>query len=271
MFTIYKPTNPITGKSYVGYTSTTTEKRFNQHVKLANKGSNFHFHRAIRKYGPDIWISEVLRTCASFKKANLIEQEMITLYNTLDCGYNMTRGGDGVVGRIVTDEQRNRSSEWHKQFRHTESSKQLMKQTFTKLRGRKVNQYKQNGDYVATHLLCAAAASSIGSPVSKGSIHQICAGTLKTNQLLIAGYQWMFYTGDTLSIAPVGSASDRRSVAASAKGRAVNQTTIDGSIVCMFNTVAEASHSTSIYKTGIWKCCRGELSSAGGYHWHYAN
>jgi len=60
MSLIYKHTFKTTGKSYIGKTSQTMEQRLYNHTFLAKKGSETHFHRAIRKYGVEDIISIII-------------------------------------------------------------------------------------------------------------------------------------------------------------------------------------------------------------------
>ncbi len=50
---IYKHTSKTSGKSYIGLTKGTIEKRLWEHLLKSLKGKNTHFHNAIRKYGID--------------------------------------------------------------------------------------------------------------------------------------------------------------------------------------------------------------------------
>lgn len=50
---IYKITNNINSKVYIGQTIGTIEKRFNEHKRAAIKGCHYALHRAIKKYGID--------------------------------------------------------------------------------------------------------------------------------------------------------------------------------------------------------------------------
>lgn len=99
MYTIYKHTNTITNKSYIGLTKYTVEKRFNRHKKDAfryryGKLPNSAFYNAIRKYGTDCWASEILEENLSYEEANIQEQYYIKHFNTYANGYNSTIGGD---------------------------------------------------------------------------------------------------------------------------------------------------------------------------------
>lgn len=99
MFLIYKHTSP-SNKSYIGYTKNTMEIRYRGHCKSAEKGSDCRFHKAIRKYGKENFISEIIHdNILTIEEAKILEKKYIIEFNTLgrnSDGYNMTPGGDGV-------------------------------------------------------------------------------------------------------------------------------------------------------------------------------
>lgn len=99
-YLIYKHTNKINGKSYIGLTSYTIEKRWKEHVRDAiSYDSPYHFHRAIRKYPLDIWEhSVVCDSILTFEDAKNLECHYVDLYDTYNNGYNSTKGGDGTNG-----------------------------------------------------------------------------------------------------------------------------------------------------------------------------
>ena len=88
---IYKATCMISGKSYIGQTNN-FEKRKAQHLRSKD---NYPFHCAIRKYGEDNFIWEILEEC---EISNLNEREIywIDQYDTYNNGYNCTLGGDNA-------------------------------------------------------------------------------------------------------------------------------------------------------------------------------
>ena len=99
-FSIYKFTNLVNGKIYIGKTKDTNRRR-HQHIKAANDGSESILHRAIRKHGILNFSYDVIDTSATNDyEHNVLECYFIEKY---DCciidgsqkGYNMTRGGDG--------------------------------------------------------------------------------------------------------------------------------------------------------------------------------
>ena len=88
---IYKITNKINGKVYIGQTIRPVEYRFNRHINDAMHNIlNTHFARAIRKYGPDQWQFEVIDNAETQKELNQKEQYWIRYYNSVEEGYNET-------------------------------------------------------------------------------------------------------------------------------------------------------------------------------------
>lgn len=96
---IYKITNKVNGKSYIGQTRYTIEFRWRQHL---HKKDNTYFHNAIRKYGADNFIVEKLEEC-NIEDLNEKEIYYIAKYNTFKDGYNLTIGGDGNRTLLLDD------------------------------------------------------------------------------------------------------------------------------------------------------------------------
>jgi group I intron endonuclease len=94
MYHIYKITNQINRKSYVGITSKTPEVRWKSHQYRASKGSHTHFHRAIQKYGAATFLLTILEKGDDLKVGLLREQHWIT---TTHAQYNETAGGQGCL------------------------------------------------------------------------------------------------------------------------------------------------------------------------------
>lgn len=108
-WTVYMHTNKINGKRYIGITSFTAEERW-RHGKGYTTG---YFKNAISKYGWDAFEHEILFTDLSEDDAKGKEVELIAKYNTQDknYGYNLTAGGDGIVGFKFSEESRAKMSE----------------------------------------------------------------------------------------------------------------------------------------------------------------
>lgn len=96
-FKIYKATNKINGKSYIGQT---IDFEHRKHVHIHRRDGycdpNSIFHRALDKYGEENFEWEILAEIPGKDFANAFEREMIRKYNTYKPnGYNLTKGGDG--------------------------------------------------------------------------------------------------------------------------------------------------------------------------------
>lgn len=129
MYYIYKHT--LNGKSYIGYTSATIEKRLERHITDAERGKPYHFHCAIRKYGSENIITECLEQIDSDNKAIASEREKywIAYYDTVNSGYNMTEGGTGgntwKNNPNKEETSRKLSAVWSGR-KHTDESKKIM-------------------------------------------------------------------------------------------------------------------------------------------------
>lgn len=97
---VYKATNRVNGKMYIGYTLKTLEERkLNHFTKSRSKNSKHYFYvfkEAIRKYGLDSFDWEVLCNCNSKQECCEKEKQFIKEFNTISpYGYNLTEGGNG--------------------------------------------------------------------------------------------------------------------------------------------------------------------------------
>jgi group I intron endonuclease len=137
---IYKITNLINGKIYIGQTTTTIEKRWKRHSwSCTQKDPKMAITYAIKKYGKENFKIEQIDTANSIKELNEKEIFYIKSFNSLSPnGYNLTTGGLNKVlseetrkkisqsnkGKIVSDETRKKSSESHKGYKVKKETKE---------------------------------------------------------------------------------------------------------------------------------------------------
>lgn len=93
---IYKISNSVNDKVYIGKTLSSIEKRFQEHKKDSSRDTeNIRpLYRAMNKYGYDCFFVELVEE-APIEHLSEREQFWIEYYNSYHNGYNATLGGDG--------------------------------------------------------------------------------------------------------------------------------------------------------------------------------
>lgn len=97
---IYKITNDVNNKVYIGLTTKTLQDRFKQHKYKAkeqqtNKDNKQHLYNAMNLYGEDKFHISLIEECDN----NILPQReiyWIKQYDSYNNGYNSTLGGEGV-------------------------------------------------------------------------------------------------------------------------------------------------------------------------------
>ena len=208
---IYKITNQINGKSYIGKTLFSIEERWKEHCKDCRKE---HYEKrplyaAMNKYGVQSFSIEQIEECTD-DILNDREKYWIEYYGTFKNGYNATLGGDGrayIDYDLVVATYRELKS-----IKDTASklgidagytgkilkmrNESIIDQALinrVKL-GHPVNQYDLQGNYIQTFPSVKNAAISLGklkNYADRGCISHIsdvCKGKRKTAY----GYIWKY-------------------------------------------------------------------------------
>lgn len=171
---IYKITNRINGKIYIGKTEFSIEKRFKEHCKDAFRERNEKrpLYAAMRKYGIKNFFIELIE-----ETNNPIEREVfwIEYFGSFKNGYNATLGGDGkkyldydticatyekVQNVKKTAELCNCSTDsvtniLNQRNIPIKNSSEIIKKEYGKI----IHQYTLSGDYVQTFATLADAAT----------------------------------------------------------------------------------------------------------------
>ena len=120
---IYKITNCVNGKVYIGKSIDILNKRWVYHKSLLNNGThiNKHLQNAWNKYGEENFNFSIILECMP-DELDEYEIYYIDLYKSYlpEYGYNKTFGGDGAV---PTEETRKKMSIAHKGILGTPESK----------------------------------------------------------------------------------------------------------------------------------------------------
>lgn len=131
-YSVYKHTNLINGKVYVGITRRNPKDRWGKNGYNYKTSGNIHFSSAIEKYGWDNFSHEILLSGLSKKEAEDKEVELIALYQATNpnVGYNIQNGGN-THGRM-TDEIKEKIAAAHRGKKHSEEAKMKMREAALK-------------------------------------------------------------------------------------------------------------------------------------------
>ncbi len=108
---IYKITNTINNKIYIGQTIQSFKNRLNEHKKKMRNGSKSPLYDALRKYGIENFEFKIIDTAVNQQELDSKEIFYIKQFNSrYPSGYNLTDGGAGTFN-----------------YRHTQKDKLRMK------------------------------------------------------------------------------------------------------------------------------------------------
>lgn len=101
---IYVITNVINNKKYVGQ-SVDVEKRWYSHKYTSKYETSIYLYNAMKKHGLDNFKIEIIESNIPLDKINEREKYWIRKLNTIrPNGYNLTLGGEGTKGYIMSDD-----------------------------------------------------------------------------------------------------------------------------------------------------------------------
>jgi group I intron endonuclease len=134
---IYKVTNNLNGKVYIGQTIRPLIVRWKQHCNPCNKNC-IALHRAIQKYGKENFSIQQIDIACDRDELDKKEIYWINFYNSTNSekGYNLRVGGEhgyvseetrikiskSATGKFVSDETKRKMSIAHKSFKMSKES-----------------------------------------------------------------------------------------------------------------------------------------------------
>lgn len=90
---VYKATDKVTGKIYIGATTKSLESRIQDHIDKAKRAVGYIFQNAIATYGKEAFDWEQIDTASSIDELAEKEKRYISEYNSKLNGYNIDEGG----------------------------------------------------------------------------------------------------------------------------------------------------------------------------------
>lgn len=264
---IYKITNKINKKVYIGKTEGEPIQRWHQHLYSAKNAIDFAIYRAMNKYGIENFSFEVIEDNIFENDINEKEKYYISYYNSYNNGYNMTLGGDGVSSFSHLDIKnyylQNPNLEKVAQYFNcsTATVRRVLKEydiyeNYNNINFAKaVNQYDLKEDKLLNTYVSLSEACKSLNKTGIAPIRDACEG--KTSQAY--GYRWKYYNDTTpLKIAVSGFTK---------KVAQIDKNT--NAIIAIFESAKIASEKTGCDSSSITKVCRGTRKTCGGFKWTY--
>lgn len=258
---IYKITNTITNKCYIGETiRSNPESRWLQHIQNSKRNKGCPALRdAINKYGVDKFIFDVLIICFDEDRYKY-EIEYIKKFNSqVPNGYNILPGGQKGKSRLGikhTEKSKKKTSESCKKFymenpKHYESYRDKHKQSMDKVDISSAMKNSEIWKKVVEEGRVGGNAHKDGQP-SDETKNKIRESVLK-----------YYEDPDNNNI------EKHREIMTTLKGRKVIQYANDGTTVKEYNSIAEAGRMSGVKKSNIQMVLSGDNKTAGGYIWRY--
>lgn len=277
---IYKITNLLNNKIYIGQTIFTVEKRWDQH-KTASLIGETKLYRAMRKYGIENFSIETLEKC---ENELLSEKEIkwIKFYNSYLNGYNMTLGGEGT--RIIDHVQVIES--WNEGLNIKEISlllghstqhiaNHLVAEGITRetIKGRglqttlekhqqEVIQYDLNGKQVKKYNSITQASKESG--IDKSKIVSVC----KNKSYSAGGFLWI-YADKEHKINELVDNYKNKKIGGKQVIKKVGQYNSKGELINTYPTLSAAAKAVNGFSSNISKVCNGKQKTSYGYIWKF--
>ena len=197
---VYRITNLINGKLYFGITKCKLRKRWNEH-RYNSKHKNSHIYLAMRKYGIENFIIEIVKNCDSEYEMYELEKRLIAKYksNNRLYGYNNSTGGEiSSKGKKLSKEVRKKISEYQKNRKRKPHTKEAKKNMSKAAKGRDMSKVieasikKTKGKPAhnrkkvvlnKNEFFDSITEASIKKGISVGSIHNNINGLSKKTKL----------------------------------------------------------------------------------------
>ncbi len=259
MALVYILKNKTNGRSYVGKTERSLQERMREHVNCSFYGSQSHIHRAIRLYGFDSFEQVILEEFAK-EHVNAREEYWIAVLGTFADGYNMTKGGDGVLGLKHTIESNEKNRLAHigtVQSRETRLKKRSSMKSSLKVRRVSVEMIDEFGNVIHIYDSVSSAGVAMGNVDYATLISRCCRGKTKT----ALGKMWRYSNGDVQSTV-VRQVSGKQQVV---------QLTFSNEPLMVHNSINAAAKSVKGTKPSIAACCHGQRHAAYGFKWKFKN
>lgn len=233
---VYKITNLINNKVYIGVTTRTFKKRYKGN--LARVTHNEHMRSSIKKYGIENFrIEEEFDIAYSMEELNEKEQYYIKLYNSTNPkkGYNKVTGGQW--GYVYSREAR-------LNLRRANTQKKV------------VYQYTLEGEFVKQYIPLTSVRDF---GYCHKTVNDCCLNKTKTS----FGYFWSYQQLSKQQVIDKVNTDTRTNTVT------VYQYTSDGKFIKKYSAIHDAGRELNIMPQNISHVCNGKRKHCGGFKWSY--
>ena len=241
---IYKITNLINKKIYIGLSVSSTDERWKSHLWNARENSNSAIDRAIHRYGKKNFKYEIIERVPFSKGIRHLENREIFYIskfksNKGNVGYNRSLGGNVNVAKRI--------SEIHK-AKASKSQPSLIK----------IAAYKKNGDLFRKFNSLKEASTFFNC--TSAAIHK----SLNRQDRLCQNFMWRTSKSDKFH-----KKINKFTHTILRKRKEVYQWSKEGEFIKKYNSISEASKETKITPGDISRVLKGITMFSKGSHWTY--
>ncbi len=259
---IYKITNTINGKCYIGET---TEKnplrRWENHKYAIKTGRGCPALRnAFKAHGEENFTFEIVRECKD-EHIIAIEEYYIEQYDSLvPNGYNLSPGGQQggtFAGHKHSNETKQKQADRIRDLYHNSTVFDNFKANISIIK-KIVSSYDLNGKLVKIYDCIIDAAKE--NNITDGAIHNCLSNRRKQ----VAGFIWRYGNKNEIISPFINGCNNSKN-----KMKPVIQYDINNNKIKEFISINNASIQTNISRSSINQMLSGRTKTAGGFIWKY--
>jgi group I intron endonuclease len=265
---IYKITNTINNKAYIGITIKTPEERWKGHLKAIKSGKGCPLLRsAVNKHGTDKFKIDTLIICFD-DDLYRFEKDYIKKYNTLaPNGYNAHEGGEcggNFTGKTHSQETREKIGKVsHKiQTEMTEEERAIQSKRISDglKKSEKWKKAIEEGRVVWKTEICG-----------KGAIKGVKKGPLSQETKDKISKSVKEYFNSTNRVVNNNRKINHSKTMLKVNGRKVEQYSLQNILIKVHNSIKEASSETGVGAKSIQANVAGKSKTSGGFIWKYVS
>lgn len=266
---IYKITNTINGKLYIGETAENKPiTRWKRHKYSIREGKGCPLLRAaFQKYGEDNFKFEVILECKKDERF-ILEQQKIKEFNTLvPNGYNATLGGmgGGFKGKKHSEDTKQKmakaTTDNYKAFT-PERKEEIKNKIILNLRPiQMTDEYRKKMRNINLGKKLSEETRAKISNSLKSMSHSLKEETRKK---ISESVKRTYENGRDASFSEERKATFSK-IMTEKRGVKIGQYTLDGTLIKTFDSIKIASDELKV--STIWKAVNGKAKTAGGFIW----